>query len=149
MHISDSQNLKLENLPGIPSSIRTAIFDLGDVLFTWSIPHADFPFNPKTLQYMLRSSIWYEYERGRPTEEEVYSSLAKEYSLPIDDVRHAFTIARSSLRPDPAMWDLIRHLKKSGITCYAMSNISTPDWEVLQDAVPREDWGLFDRVFTS
>ena len=131
------------------NKIQAVIFDLGDVLFTWSISIPDFPLPPKTLKCMLGSITWFEYEKGNRTEEQAYTDLANEFGCSFEDVRSAFQMARTSLGADPMMWDLVRQLKKSGVRLYAMSNISAPEWEVLRGAVSLEDWEAFDHVFTS
>jgi hypothetical protein len=47
------------------------------------------------------------------------------------------------------MLEVIRDLKETGLTIYAMSNISAPDWEVLGTKATAEEWALFDQTFTS
>ena len=127
----------------------TVIFDLGDVLFTWSAEPKT-TISPEILKKMLRSSTWFEYEKGLLKEDQVYEAIALEFSVPALEVARAIQGARDSLQRNPAVIDLIRHLKgKYGLKVYAMSNISAPDWSVLSKKATPEEWTLFDRVFIS
>ncbi|KAK7060596.1 hypothetical protein VNI00_001362 [Paramarasmius palmivorus] len=127
-------------------TIDTLFFDLGDVLFTWS-PSTQLPsVPPKTLRKILESATWFEYEKGRISEDACYATVAAEFSISPDHVREAFQAARDTLTSRPFMVDLIRQLKP-GRKVYAMSNISAPDWLVLSKK--NADWSIFDDVFTS
>jgi HAD superfamily hydrolase (TIGR01509 family) len=125
------------------------IFDLGDVLFSWS---ADTPtmISPKVLHKILRSAIWFEYEKGNLGEQEAYERVAVEFKVPASEVAAAFQCARDSLKASPDMVNLIRELRREGdLQVFAMSNISAPDWQILRGKADPSDWALFDRVFTS
>lgn len=66
------------------------------------------------------------------------------------EVRQAFQDARDSLQANHDLIGLIRELKVQSngrLRIYAMSNISSPDWEVLR--TKPADWSIFDEVFTS
>ena len=129
--------------------IDNIIFDLSDVLFTWSA-NTNTSISPQTLHSILRSSTWFEYEKGNLDEEEAYSLVAAEFSLDVSEVGAAFHAARNSLQSDPSMVNLLHELKQnSDIQLFAMSNISAPDWEVLRHKGGPEDWALFEHVFTS
>jgi FMN phosphatase YigB (HAD superfamily) len=137
--------------PSFPESndIDNVIFDLGDVLFTWSAASPNSPLSPKIVKKILRSANWFEYERGNISETEVYARAGVEFSVSAQDVARAFQLARDSLRSDTTMLDAVRELRASGKRIFAMSNISAPDWEVLKTKISEEEWSLFDRVFTS
>jgi len=129
--------------------IDNVIFDLGDVLFSWSA-NTGTSISPRTLHSILRSSNWFEYEKGNLGEEEAYGLVAAEFSLDPSEVGAAFHVARDSLQTNPSMVALLYELKEnSDIRLFAMSNISAPDWEVLRRKGRPEDWALFERVFTS
>lgn len=129
--------------------IDNVIFDLGDVLFTWSA-NTGTSISPKTLHSILRSSTWFEYEKGNLDEEEVYGLIAAKFALDPSEVSAAFRVAQDSLQRDPSMITLLHELReKSDIRLFAMSNISAPDWQVLRHKGRPEDWALFERVFTS
>ncbi|KAG6845464.1 hypothetical protein H0H87_008824 [Tephrocybe sp. NHM501043] len=139
----DTQNLSTSG------PYTTAIFDLGDVLFTWSPSTPKSPLPAKALRNILRSSHWFEYEKGNIAEAEAYSRVAQEFQVDPAAVKNAFQAARDSLQSNSKMIEVIRELRGSGISVYAMSNISAPDWEVLKTKMSPADWALFDRVFTS
>ncbi|TRM57272.1 HAD-like domain-containing protein [Schizophyllum amplum] len=128
------------------TNIDALIFDLGDVLFTWNAPTTtEVP--PKTLHAILQTPTWFDYERGRLTEDEAYEAVASKFDLSAQDVAVAFQGARDSLSSRPFMVDLIRDLKRDGRKVFAMSNISAPDWSVLR--TKSADWDIFDAVYTS
>lgn len=125
------------------------IFDLGDVLFTWSA-ETKTTIPPKLLRKILESLTWFEYEKGNIGEQEAYDAVARVFGVPSSEVGAAFQGARDSLQSNPRLVALIRELKEQyGLKVFAMSNISAPDWEVLKGKATPEEWSLFDRVFTS
>ncbi|KAJ7139011.1 HAD-like protein [Mycena epipterygia] len=125
------------------------IFDIGDVLFTWSA-ETKTTISGSTLRKILRSATWFEYEKGNLGEVECYDLVAREFNIESSEVAAAFQGARDSLRGDPDMIAMLHELKNTtGARLYAMSNISAPDWEVLRYKGRREDWDLFEHVFTS
>ncbi|KAI0937990.1 hypothetical protein AcV7_003308 [Taiwanofungus camphoratus] len=130
-------------------NITTLIFDLGDVLFTWSDSTPKSPLPPKIVKGILRSLTWFEYEKGNLTESQTYGQVAQEFAVDASEVKASFEAARDSLKSDPMLLQLIRSLKDSGHVIYAMSNISAPDWEFLKTRADLSDWALFDRVFPS
>ncbi|KAJ7321618.1 HAD-like protein [Mycena albidolilacea] len=135
--------------PHIPRrQCDNVIFDIGDVLFTWSA-ETKTTISGSTLRKILRSATWFEYEKGNLGEAECYELVAREFKIQASEVAAAFQGARDSLTASPEMTALLHELKKSGARMYAMSNISAPDWEVLRHKGKREDWDLFEDVFTS
>ncbi|PPR01294.1 hypothetical protein CVT24_006369 [Panaeolus cyanescens] len=142
-----AQQVSLNSTPSKP--INTIVFDLGDVLFTWSASTPKSPLPAKVVRNILRSVNWFEYEKGNISEEEAYSLVGQEFNVSAADVKTAFEAARDSLQSDPQMLEVIKELRKKGITIYAMSNISAPDYEVLKTKAAPEEWALFDHTFTS
>lgn len=130
-------------------SYSAVIFDLGDVLFTWSLPTQESLLPAKVLRRILHSVHWFEYEKGNLDEDQVYSLVAQEYNLSLTDVKCTFQVARETLKKNTVMLNIIRELKEAGLVIYAMSNISTPDWVVLSRKATPEEWSLFDHIFTS
>lgn len=127
----------------------TLILDLGDVLFTWSATTKT-KISSQILKKLLSSSIWWEYECGRVSEDVCYHRLGEQFSLPPDEVAEAFSQARQSLQSNDAMISMIHELKaasKGTLRVHAMSNISKEDY-VFLSARPA-DWSIFDQVFTS
>lgn len=125
------------------------ILDLGDVLFTWSLPTLP-TLSPSVFKKITRSSIWFEYEKGNLTEHDAYAAVAEEFCVTPSAVAEAFQQARESLKPNLEFLALVMQLKKEhGLKVFAMSNISAPDWEFLRNQATPEQWAVFDRVFTS
>ncbi|KAJ3554784.1 hypothetical protein NM688_g2929 [Phlebia brevispora] len=128
-----------------PEVFDTLIFDLGGVLFDWSldipaaIPHKQF-------QRVLNSATWFEYEKGNLTKGECYSALANELGLGPNDVEASFDAIRGSLRIRNDIIRLIREMK-GGCRICAMSNMAAPSWEFVRGRFPECD--VFDHVFTS
>ena len=124
------------------------IFDLGDVLFTWSLSSPQ-SLPAKTLRDILCSEHWLEYEKGNLSEDETYSLVAQQFSVRAIDVKSSCEAARNTLQSNPKILEVIRELKESGLAVYAMSNISAPDWKVVSGKCTAEEWALFDHIFTS
>ena len=139
----------VDSEPSSTSRCTSIIFDLGDVLFTWSA-ETKTRVSPKMLKNILRSATWFEFEKGNLTEQEAYDTVARELKVESDDVRQAFQVARDSLQSNKHLVSLIQELKDQyGLRIFAMSNISAPDFAVLKKMATPEEWGLFERVFTS
>jgi FMN phosphatase YigB (HAD superfamily) len=127
----------------------TIIFDIGDVLFSWS-SQTDTGIPAQTLRRIVVTPTWFEYERGRISQEVCYDRIASQFSLDPAVIRKAFDQARDSMQCNQPMLDLIRELKSQSqglLRIFAMSNISFPDYEVLR--TKPADWSLFDHIFTS
>ncbi|CAK5281731.1 unnamed protein product [Mycena citricolor] len=125
------------------------IFDIGDVLFTWSA-NTKTSISPKVLRQILSSPTWFNYERGKLTEEACYLQVGRDFSLAPDEIREALVQARASLQPNTELISLVRELKQQSngrLSVFAMSNISLPDYAVLRSK--DADWDIFDRIFTS
>ena len=134
-------------LPQTPP--KGIIFDLGDVLFTWS-PDTTTSLPAKMIRNIISSAIWMEYETGRIGEDACYHQVAQHFSIAASEVAEAFSQARNSLQPNNAMISFIHELKKASqgaVKVYAMSNVSKEDYAVLSTKLA--DWSVFDRVFTS
>ncbi|KAI9455353.1 HAD-like domain-containing protein [Lactarius psammicola] len=133
----------------LPPRCNILIFDLGDVLFTWS-PVTATSISPKMLKAILSSTIWQQYERGRISEDECYRLSGERFSLDPEEVRRALIDARAGLRFNDVFVRFICDLQaeaKGALRIFAMSNISAPDYVEIR-AKPTE-WGIFERVFTS
>ncbi|KAG1822755.1 Haloacid dehalogenase-like hydrolase-domain-containing protein [Suillus subaureus] len=131
------------------SNYTTLIFDIGDVLFSWS-PQTKTSISPTTLRKILSSPTWIDYEKGRISQAECYAAVGGEFSVDPTEVGRAFQDARDSLQSNEKLISVIRHLKAHSdgmLHVFAMSNISAPDYEVLR--TKPVDWSLFDGIFTS
>lgn len=132
-----------------PNTFSTIIFDIGDVLFSWS-PNTKTSISSKTLRQILACSTWADYERGKLSEDECYAKVGSQFSLAPEEICQAFIQARQSLQANDDLIHLIRELKEQSegtLRVYAMSNISLPDYKVLR--TKQADWDIFDRIFTS
>lgn len=125
---------------------RGVIFDLGDVLFTWSA-NTKTTIPARKLREILSTPVWHSYERGEVTRDSCYELSARQLSLQASEIAEAFAQARESLQPNYAIVSFLRGLKVDpSIQVYAMSNIGREDFEEL---ATKMDWLLFDHVFTS
>lgn len=126
--------------------VKGIIFDLGDVLFTWS-PNTNTSISAGTLRKILSSSTWFEYECGHLKQDACYKQIAQEFSVEDSQVAEAFSQARESLQPENMVVTFLKHLRESALVkLYAMSNVAREDFAALSQKM---DWSLFDRVFTS
>lgn len=127
---------------------KIIIFDLGDVLFTWS-QQTNTQVSPKTMRKILSLPAWYEYEKGVLSRDACYEQIGDDLGLPASEVANAFEQARNSLCEDRKMTAFIRRMKASNpnLGVYAMSNISKEDYDFLRTV--EADWSLFDRVYAS
>ena len=145
---SESLPLSLQTMPLLPRC-RILIFDLGNVLFSWS-PVTSTSISPKLLKQFLSSTVWQEYECGRLSEDQCYRLVGDKFSLDPGEVRQAIHDARESLQPDDNFIRFIQELQTEAhgaLRIFAMSNISAPDYMVARGKPA--DWSIFERVFTS
>ena len=82
-------------------NFNTLIFDIGDVLFSWS-SNTKTSISSKTLRQILACPTWFEYERGKISQDDCYAKVGSEFSLPIEEIRQAFIEARESLQSNDA-----------------------------------------------
>lgn len=121
-----------------PTQCENVIFDLGDVLFTWSTVTTT-SISPKVLKKILRSASWFEYEKGNLSEQQAYDAAAEEFKIPASEVARAFQDARDSLKSNQWLISLIKVLKfQYGVRVFAMSNISVSDFAVLRTKATAE-----------
>ena len=131
------------------NSPKGVIFDLGDVLFTWS-PNTSTGIPRHMMRNILSSAIWMDFECGYLEQDACFHQIAQHFLFSPAEVAEAFSQARDSLQPNSGMMAFIRNLKQQSrdpIEIYAMSNISNEDSAVLSTKIP--DWSIFDQVFTS
>ena len=124
---------------------KAVIFDIGDLLFTWSpVTHLPVP----TMRTILSSAIWKEYECGRVDQTVCYHNIAQQFMIPASDIAKAFSQARDSLQPNYAVISFIQELQKAFVVkIYAMSNISKEDFAFI--SAKMAEWRIFTRIFTS
>lgn len=126
----------------------TIIFDLGDVLFSWS-PTTKTSISPKLLHKIFSTTTWHAFERGSISQDDCYKALGLEFNVDPEEVSQAFAQARESLCCNHELVAFIREIKaQAGLRVFAMSNISAPDYAYMR-AKPGVDWSIFDQVFPS
>lgn len=74
----------------------TLIFDLGDVLFTWA-PETHSSITPAMMHRILRTTTWFDYERGHLSRMECYEQAAKNMGVPAEELASAFEAAQHTL----------------------------------------------------
>jgi FMN phosphatase YigB (HAD superfamily) len=146
-----SSKVSASDLDGVSTRVplKALIFDLGDVLFTWSATTAT-SIPARTLRSILNTEAWIDFDCGRITQEQCYDQAAQHVPFSAVEIREAFRQARDSLQPNLEVIDAIRALKNSSqgqLQIFAMSNISKEDYAYVAKAV--DDWQIFDRVFAS
>lgn len=125
------------------------IFDLGDVLFSWS-PQTKTTISPKLLRKFLDTATWHDYERGLVSQQDCYRIVGEQFSVDPAEISRAFDQARDSLEANNEVIAIIQQLKSQSdgqLRVFAMSNIGQPDYDVLR--TKPADWSIFDEVFTS
>ena len=128
------------------------VLDIGGVLLDYSAPARTENFIPnEVIHRIFRSSTWFEFERGRITQAHCYRAVADEIGRTQEDVSATFAAMRLTLRLNESLMRILRAWKqaKPTLRVYAMSNISSPDWEYIRGFFSPEDLALFDHVFTS
>ena len=128
----------------------TLIFDIGDVLFTWST-ETPTSLSPHILKAIMSSPTWRQYECGKLSQDQCYSRVSIEFSIDLSEVSRALEHARESLKANHSLLSFIHTLKREadgGLRVFAMSNISQPDYDYLV-AKNTIDWSIFDQIFTS
>ena len=131
------------------SKATILILDLGDVLFSWS-PHTDTSVPARTLQAIVTTPTWADYECGLISQQDFYDRISNEFHIPPSEIMKVFDQSRDSLNSNDEMLDFVRELKRQSdgkLQVYAMSNISGPDHDYL--TTKPADWSLFDKVYTS
>ena len=136
---------------GVMSFTRATILvlDLGHVLFSWP-PHPETSIPIRTLQAIITSSTWADYERNLISQQDCYDRLSNEFHIPPSELTNGINQARDFSKSNDEMFDFVRELKRrSGgqLRVYLMSNISRPDHDYLRTRPV--GWSLFDKVYTS
>ena len=130
------------------SNYQTIIFDMGEVLFSWT--PTDHPSVPvSTLVSMIRHDLWPSFERGELSAEQVYQTLGEEFSISAAEIAAAFGMATAALKPNDQMTALVQDIKRhcTGTPIVMMTNIPRPDFDKLRET--EYIWESFDQVFAS
>lgn len=132
------------------AKFTTLILDIHDVFCSWS-PNAKTAIPPTILQRMTLTPTWFDYERGRITQEACYQQSGLEFSLDSAEISRAWTAVRETLQLNSQMIALIRELKSRSngkLKVIAASNMSIEDYEFIRQRNVA-DWNIFDEAFIS
>ena len=138
-----------ENNMGPRSTPKGVIFDLGNVLFTWS-SETSTNIPAKMIRNIVSSPIWMRYECGLIEQNTCYRQIAQQYSIQASVVAEAFSQVRDSLKSNNAMISFIHDLKaksQGAVKIFAMSNVAKEDYAVFSSKIA--DWSIFNHIFTS
>lgn len=128
-------------------SYKAIIFDMGEVLFSWS-PHDHMTIPLETLRSMIQCDLWYAFERGEVSAEQCYQQLGEMFSTSAAEVAAAFRLSTGSLKPNDQMTALLRDIKRqTSISVHMMTNIPRPDFDQLR--ATEYIWHCFNGVFAS
>ena len=132
-----------------PPLFTALILDLGDVLLTWNPDVMDCGISWPTLKRMRSSGTWQDYERGRLSKSHCYARLSREFSIPAEEISHAYKQALSSLQVNQDIAAFVKELKESSadLQVYALTNVSISEYNYACK-LPFE-WTAFDAVFPS
>lgn len=128
------------------SPALAVIFDLDDVLFTWS-PQTNTEIPSSLLLKFISSPTWSEYECGHLTQETCHSRIIEEFSIELSQIPEGFSQVCTALKPNDRLVAFIKDLTQSHtIPVYAMSNMGRDEFSALST---QTDLSMFKRVFTS
>jgi epoxide hydrolase-like predicted phosphatase len=126
---------------------QTIIFDMGEVLFSWTPD--DQPSVPlSTLASMIRCDLWSDFERGEVSADECYQQLSEQFSISAAEIAAAFSMATAALKPNEQMTALVQDIKRhTHALVLMMTNIPRQDFDKLRET--EYIWHCFDGVFAS
>lgn len=133
--------------------IRNVIFDLGGVLVTWRPQeiidsfYADAALREALRDHVFRHPDWGELDRGTLDETAAARRFAERTSRPIEEMTALLDRVRDSLEPMPDTVVLAERLRDSGLSLYALSNISVPMFEHIR--ARHEFFDLFSGIVIS
>jgi putative hydrolase of the HAD superfamily len=108
--------------------LKNIVFDIGNVLVRWS-PYNIMAtvFNNESdltglAQKFFKSSIFYDLNLGKVTEEEAISLYSRELDLPHHIVKKIFTVGKESLTPLEGSFELLEDAYQAGIPLYSITD---------------------------
>jgi FMN phosphatase YigB (HAD superfamily) len=108
-----------------PRLVETLIFDLGDVLFSWSSSTTT-SIAPRLLRSIRNRATWSQYQTNAIDQSTCYEQCAHEFGATNDELREALDQARTSLVINEKLVSLIKELREVNkqLRVYAISNIA-------------------------
>ncbi|PYI20170.1 HAD-like protein [Aspergillus violaceofuscus CBS 115571] len=130
------------------SPIKALVLDFAGVLCSWT-PPAQSPLSPAQLKQIMSSEIWFDYERGRYSEEECYAKLVERFSISAADMASTMEQARQSLEINHTVLELLSETRKRnpGLKVYGMTNTPRAEQECISRIV--DSYPVFDHVYLS
>lgn len=128
---------------------KAVVLDLWDILLSRTVPTSS-KISRHTLKDIFSSDIWYGYECGQLSDDDICQEVAVRYSLDVADVVDILQQARKIATRDENLIQSLRVLKGqygNGVLLCAMLNISSADYAAIRHRIA--EWAIFDRVFTS
>lgn len=128
---------------------KAVVLDLWDILLSRTVPTST-KISRHTLKDIFSSDIWYSYECGQLSDDDIRREVAVRYSLDVADVVDILQQTRKITTRDENMIQSLRVLKGqygNGVLLCAMLNIPSADYEAIRHRIA--EWAIFDRIFTS
>ena len=131
--------------------IKNIIFDIGNVLsdFRWHDFLIDKGFDEARIDRIakatIESEIWYEYDRGEWTQEELMAAFVKNDPDLEQDLHRAFDDIHGMVTPRAYAIPWVQDLKKQGFGVYYLSNFSQTAEEECPESlsfIPYTDGGI-------
>ncbi len=119
-------------------SIRSVIFDLGNVLLNWNTEQVLAGLTlPNTERNLLRKELfehqdWLDMDHGKVAETTVTHRVEARTGLKPSTIDAALLAAKNSLLPIPATVELLAEIRNHGLDLYCLSNMSVETYAHIQ-----------------
>ncbi|KAM0249706.1 hypothetical protein ACHAQJ_008908 [Trichoderma viride] len=125
-------------------SYKAIILDLNGVLLSYGGTVSSSVFKPSQIKNILDSPTWYAYECGHMSRRECYETVSSQFGLDVNVWTQTMDQLTETIRPHSGFIDAVKNIKAafSDIKVYGMSNISQPDYELLNPMI--SGWGILD-----
>jgi len=133
--------------------MKNIIFDLGAVMFDWNPKKIAERFTMDSrLQQRIQDELffhqnWMDFDCGLVTEEEAIIIASKQLDISVQEAERLFELVKTSLVLLPKTEKVLKHVKKSNLNAFCLSNISP---ELFKHLASQHDlFKLFDGIVTS
>jgi FMN phosphatase YigB (HAD superfamily) len=125
-------------------SYKAIVLDLNGVLLSYGGTISSSVFKPSQIKNILDSPIWYAYECGHMSRRECYETVSSQFGLDVNVWTQTMDQLTETIRPHSGFINAIKNIKAafSDIKVYGMSNISQPDYDLLNPMI--SGWGILD-----
>lgn len=141
-----------ENLLDFKPDYDNFIFDIGNVLLTWSpqnILAQALPGNPDHATYLKQTfqhPDWLSLDRDTLTEAEALPIFSQRTKLPPEKIKQILKLAKTTLTPIESSVNLLKELAAMNKNLYALTNMSSSTFEHVRHF---DFWRLFQGVVVS